>query len=59
MGNTRELQEPTYLGDGVYAYDNGYSIELAVNHHENKVVVLEDTVLLALIEYAKRTKLIK
>jgi len=54
-----KLQNPTYLGDGVYAHDRGYAIELAVDHHENKVLVLEDTVLLALIEYAKRTKLIK
>lgn len=55
----REILKPDYLGDGVYVHDKGYGLSLAVNHHLNEVIFLEDTVLLALINYAKRAELIK
>ena len=45
----KELNE--YLGDGVYASFDGFQIWLAVNHHKNKVVALEDTVMTNLIRY--------
>lgn len=33
-----------YIGDGVYASFDGYAVALAVNHHDNKVIVLEPEV---------------
>jgi len=56
---SRELLKPDYLGDGVYVHDEGYQLALAVNHHENKVVYLDDVTLRSLINYAKRAELIK
>jgi hypothetical protein len=47
-------QKDAYLGDGVYASFDGYQIWLAVNHHENKQVAMEPTVLLSLLAYAER-----
>jgi sulfur transfer complex TusBCD TusB component (DsrH family) len=41
----------TYLGDGVYASYDGYHIVLAVNHHNNKVISLDDDVMEKLIKY--------
>lgn len=55
----RELLAPRHLGDGVYIHDNGYNLELAVNHHENKVIVMEDFVVKALLEYIEQSKFIK
>ena len=55
----REILKPRHLGDGVYIHDNGYAIELAVNHHENKVIVMEDFVIKAFIQYVKESKFIK
>ena len=47
-------EDNTYLGDGVYASNDGYQIWLAVNHHENKQVALEPQVMAALLAYADR-----
>jgi acyl-CoA thioesterase FadM len=50
----------TYLGDGVYASTDGYQIWLAVNHHQNKVVALDPSVLARLnqyVEWLKKEKL--
>lgn len=41
MNKSRELG---HMGDGVYLSHDGYQHWLAVNHHENKVVALEDRV---------------
>lgn len=46
-------QRDAYLGDGVYASFDGYQIWLAVNHHENKQVAMEPTVLMMLLAYAE------
>jgi hypothetical protein len=46
----------TYLGDGVYASFDGYSVWLAVNHHENNVVALEPQVLAHLVQYIESLK---
>jgi hypothetical protein len=43
-----------YLGDGVYASFDGYQIWLAVNHHANKVVALDDRVISALARYTDK-----
>jgi hypothetical protein len=48
--------ESTYLGDGVYASFDGYSVWLAVNHHENNVVALEPVVVAHLIQYIESLK---
>jgi hypothetical protein len=41
-----------HIGDGVYVSCDGYHLWLAANHHENKVVALEPSVLKALCDYA-------
>jgi hypothetical protein len=44
-----------YLGDGVYAQFDGYSVSLIVNDHRNEpVVVLEPSVLKALNDFYNR-----
>jgi len=50
------FEEETYLGDGVYASTDGYQIWLAVNHHQNKVLALEPSVLARLFQYAESLK---
>jgi surface polysaccharide O-acyltransferase-like enzyme len=40
----KESRELGHMGDGVYLSHDGYQHWLAVNHHENKVVALEDHV---------------
>ena len=52
------LQDPEYIGDGVYASHDGYQVWLAVNGHTNNVVALEPLVLKALVRYAQRHKMI-
>lgn len=42
-----------YIGDGVYASFDGYAVELAVNHHDNKVVVLEPEVWANLVRFVE------
>ena len=49
-------EHETYLGDGVYASFDGFQIWLAVNHHENKVVALEPSVLDRLYKYVEMLK---
>lgn len=44
----------TYLGDGVYVSFDGYAIVLAVNHHDNKVVVLEPEVYASLVRFVDK-----
>ena len=52
--NELEIDTRKYLGDGVYASFDGYQIWLAVNHHENKVVALEPSVIESLIKYSNK-----
>lgn len=40
-----------YIGDGVYASFDGYAVVLAVNHHDNKVVVIEPEVWANLVRF--------
>lgn len=54
MANKKELLKPDYLGDGVYIHDEGYGIVLAVNHHENKVISMNEYEIKNFIEYVKR-----
>ena len=45
----------SYLGDGVYATDDGHQIELRLDHHEAPVVVyIDEEVWKALIHYGAR-----
>lgn len=48
------ITEPLHIGDGVYVEGEGFHIALAVNHHENKVIRLEDWVARALIRELER-----
>lgn len=45
--------EPAHIGDGVYVSFDGFHINIAVNHHTNHVVALEDTVMQALMRYGR------
>ena len=47
------MPEPRHLGDGVYISFDGYQLWLAANHHENRVIAIEPSVLVGLLEYAK------
>jgi len=49
---------PTYLGDGVYADFDGYSVILKANDHltPTDVIVLEPLVLTALQDYVQKIK---
>lgn len=51
LGNRQQGQD-VYLGDGVYASFDGFQIWLAVEHHENKVVAIEPSVMENLVRYA-------
>ena len=47
--------ETQHLGDGVYVSNDGYSIAIAVNDpRKDPVVILEPSVMKALVEYAKQ-----
>lgn len=47
-----------YLGDGVYATNDGYQVWLAVNDPSNNVIALDEDVLKRLINYAKSINVI-
>ena len=47
-----DQQKNVYLGDGVYASFDGYQIWLAANHHENKVLAIDPSVMSNLLHYA-------
>lgn len=54
-----EINDPEYLGDAVYAQNDGYMVGLSLNDHRNAPLVwLEPNVLAALIKYAKSRGLI-
>lgn len=49
-----ELHEHEYLGDAVYASNDGWQIWLHLNNHESApLIALEPEVLTALIRYAE------
>jgi hypothetical protein len=54
-----EHHQDEYLGDGVYASYDGFQIWLAVNHHTNKQIAMEPSVLLSLLSYAERVYSLK
>ena len=37
-----KIDNPTYLGDAVYAYFDGYGIELRLNWHDSKCIIYLD-----------------
>jgi hypothetical protein len=47
---------PAHIGDGLYMKDNGYEIQIAVNHHNNTVAYLDIDDLDSAIEYLKLVK---
>ena len=54
-----KIENRRYLGDGVYVSTNGDNIEIAVNHHNNLVVVLEPEVAKVLQDYMEEIKLLR
>ena len=49
------MDKPEYLGDGVYATNDGHSIRIDTRaQHPVNVIHLEPGVLLNLVRYAKR-----
>lgn len=52
-------EKDTYLGDGVYASFDGWQFWLAANHHENRVVALEDQVLNNFFRYIESVYKVK
>ena len=49
-------EHQSYLGDGVYASFDGFSVWLAVDEPENNVVALEPETFVALCKYVNRLK---
>ena len=47
-------EQQAYLGDGVYASFDGWQIWLAVNHHENVQLALDQQTLASLLGYAEK-----
>lgn len=51
------MENLTYLGDAVYAFYDGYGIELRLNNHQAVCeVYLEPSVYVALTEFAVQIK---
>ena len=44
------MNNPEYIGDGIYLSDDGYQLWLSVNNHQNRVVALEPGVFQLLVE---------
>ena len=55
----KQLINPEHLGDGVYVHHEPYGIDIAVNHHTNKVVFFFFLTLKSLINYAKKAGILK
>ena len=58
MANPEQI---SYLGDGAYAFYDGYGIELRANHHEFPTdrVTLEPLALVSLLRFAKSVGMIQ
>jgi hypothetical protein len=39
----KDMENPTYLGDGLYAYFDGNGVELRLTRHDNKCNLLSET----------------
>lgn len=49
-----DLHNPQYVGDGVYAWWDGWQVWLCVGHHANDpVVALEPSVMHSIIRYGQ------
>ena len=48
--------EPIHVGDGLYFLDEGYCVNIAVNHHLNTVAVLDINNIDTAIEYLQKVK---
>ena len=62
MGNrmTKWKENPTYLGDVVYAYFDGFGIELRFNQHDAPCsVYLEPSVIQALNEFVRNLAVVE
>lgn len=53
-----DLKNPQYVGDGVYAWWDGWQVWLCVDHHANDpVVALELSVVHNIIKYGREQSL--
>lgn len=52
----KDLIEPEHIGDGLYMKDTGYSIEIAVNHHNNTVAAIDIGDIDVAIKYLQKVK---
>lgn len=50
------MEKSRYLGDAVYIRYDGFNFHLAVNHHENEVIVLEPSVAKSLTKFINECK---
>ena len=51
-----KIVEPKHIGDGLYFLDDGYCVNIAVNHHTNTVAVLDIDDIDKAIEYLQEVK---
>jgi hypothetical protein len=51
--------DPVHLGDGVYVSYDGHHVNLAVNHHTNHVVSLDDVVQQRLVQFISGVNFLK
>jgi len=54
--NDENLIPPQHIGDGLYMIDNGYSVTIAVNYHNNEVAYIDMTYIDTAIEYLNMVK---
>lgn len=52
----QDLIPPSHIGDGLYFTDNGYEVQIAVNHHKNTIAVLDMYYIQSAIDYLTRVQ---
>lgn len=54
--NDSKLVPKEHIGDGLYLEDIGYAVNIAVNHHENTVAVIDIGDIDRFIQYLNEVK---
>lgn len=52
----QDVIPPSHIGDGLYFTDNGYEVQIAVNHHENTVACLDMNDIQSAIDYLTKVQ---
>lgn len=52
----QDLIPPSHIGDGLYFTDNEYEVQIAINHHNNTVAVLDMNDIQSAIDYLTKVK---